>query len=91
MRLTIVLNSCFLHIICFLLVVFLLLSHHFSFFRHSLHVISFCFLLRLEFVCVFFSAKKYAIRMDVKHMFYVRIYVLFQIIESAGDQRDIQL
>lgn len=30
-------------------------------------------------------------RMGMKHMFYVLIYVLFQIIESAGDHRDTKL
>lgn len=82
MRLTIVLDSCFLHIICFLLcffsvIIFLFFATHCMWF------------LRLMLLCFFLAKKCNQIhRMGMEHMFHVRIYVLFQIIESAGDQRD---
>lgn len=79
MRFTIVLEYCFLLFICFFFIsVSVFTVHHFSFFRHSLHVI------------VFFLAKMQSLYTGWvwNICFCILIYVLFQIIESAGVQRD---
>lgn len=93
MRLTIVLESCFLRFICFFHRSHSLSCcrhrrhvHHFSFFRHF----TACGFLSLGSLLLCFFGENviiYNTGWIQEHMFFVLIYVLFQINESAGDQR----